>query len=355
MLVYYNNKAIETSEKYTVLQLCSKIGVEIPRFCYHARLSIAANCRMCLIQIEDSTKPIASCAIGLVEGLRFYTNTSLVKKMRESVLEFLLANHPLDCPICDQGGECDLQDQTMVFGTDRGRFYEKKRAVTDFFTGMIIKTYMTRCIHCTRCVRFNTEVERENSLGVLGRGQNTKIGMYIKNSLKSKYSGNLIDICPVGALTSKVSSFIFRPWELRSIYSIDVSESNHSPIRIDFRGSLIIRILPKNTESLKFGWISDKARFLFDGLFYQRLAKTWYYGYSPSWEVSILLISRRNIEDSKIFPLSKFFFSQKRQLYNDVESNILKLMIRCNKTEYQFCKKEKIFNVKDLQFYKNYL
>lgn len=249
MKVYVNNKVIETKENFTILQLCSKIGIEIPRFCYHSRLSIAANCRMCLIQVEDSVKPIASCAMGLTEGIRVHTNTTLVKRVRESVLEFLLINHPLDCPICDQGGECDLQDQTLVFGSDRGRFYEKKRAVKDFYAGPLVKTFMTRCIHCTRCIRYNSEIEKNSTFGALGRGQEMRIGFFVKKTLNSPLAGNLVDICPVGALTSKPYAFTSRPWELRTVGSIDCSDNSYSKIRLDIRGQEIMRILPLDLDS----------------------------------------------------------------------------------------------------------
>ena len=271
MKVYVNNKVIETKENFTILQLCSKIGIEIPRFCYHSRLSIAANCRMCLIQVEDSVKPIASCAMGLTEGIRVHTNTTLVKRVRESVLEFLLINHPLDCPICDQGGECDLQDQTLVFGSDRGRFYEKKRAVKDFYAGPLVKTFMTRCIHCTRCIRYNSEIEKNSTFGALGRGQEMRIGFFVKKTLNSPLAGNLVDICPVGALTSKPYAFTSRPWELRTVGSIDCSDNSYSKIRLDIRGQEIMRILPLDLDSKSGDWISDKSRFMFDGLKYQRL------------------------------------------------------------------------------------
>ena len=291
MKVYVNDKLVETSEKYTILQLCSKVGIEIPRFCYHPKLSIAANCRMCLIQVEDSIKPIASCAMGLIEGMKIYTNSSFVKKIRESILEFLLINHPLDCPICDQGGECDLQDQTLIFGSDRGRFYEKKRAVKNFYAGFLVKTFMTRCIHCTRCIRYNSEIEKSSTLGALGRGQNMRISNFISAMLSSPLSGNLIDICPVGALTSKPYAFTSRPWELRSVLSSDVSDDYFSKIRIDVRGNEIMRIIPGSLDSEQSDWISDKSRFMFDGLNYQRLLKVTLSGTKTNWRQSVWLMS----------------------------------------------------------------
>mmetsp|Transcript_19792 Transcript_19792/g.27626 ORF Transcript_19792/g.27626 Transcript_19792/m.27626 type:complete len:303 (-) Transcript_19792:91-999(-) len=206
-----NNKRIKVPSGITILQACAQAGIEIPRFCYHEKLSIAGNCRMCLVEVAKTPKPVASCAMPVVPGMKVFTNTVMVKKAREGVMEFLLANHPLDCPICDQGGECDLQDQAMVFGSDRGRFYEYKRAVEDKDIGPVIKTIMTRCIHCTRCVRFAEEVADVPVLGTTGRGNATEIGTYIENLFDSDMSGNVIDICPVGALTSKSYTFINKP------------------------------------------------------------------------------------------------------------------------------------------------
>lgn len=208
---YLNNKLVTSDSRYTILQASSAVGVEIPRFCYHPALSVAANCRMCLVEVLDSPKPLASCAMQVTAGSRVNTLSFFVKKAREATLEFLLINHPLDCPICDQGGECDLQDQTLIFGSDRGRFYEKKKAVKNFFAGWLIKTFMTRCIHCTRCVRFNSEIEFENKIGVLGRGGSMKISNFVNTKLNSGLSGNLADLCPVGALVSKPYSFTARP------------------------------------------------------------------------------------------------------------------------------------------------
>ena len=255
----------------TVLQACEAVGIEIPRFCYHERLSIAGNCRMCLVEIEKTPKPVASCAMPTMNGMKIFTDTPLVKKAREAVLEFLLLNHPLDCPICDQGGECDLQDQAVAFGSDRSRFFETKRGVEDKNCGPLIKTIMTRCIHCTRCVRFATEVAGVEDLGTTGRGRETEIGTYVEKVFGSELSGNVIDLCPVGALTSKPYAFMARPWELRSTESIDISDAVGSNIRIDSRGTEILRILPRFNESVNEEWISDKARFGYDGLRYQRL------------------------------------------------------------------------------------
>jgi len=255
----------------TVLQACEAVGVEIPRFCYHERLSIAGNCRMCLVEIFKTPKPVASCAMPTMEGMQVFTNTPLVKKAREAVLEFLLLNHPLDCPICDQGGECDLQDQAMAFGSDRSRFFDPKRGVENKNIGPLVKMIMTRCIHCTRCVRFATEVAGVEDLGTTGRGRETEIGTYVEKVFNSELSGNVIDLCPVGALTSKPYAFMARPWELRSTESIDLSDSVGSNIRIDSRGTEILRILPRFNEEINEEWISDKTRFAYDGLKVQRL------------------------------------------------------------------------------------
>ena len=221
-IFFINNKKFYYKSDQTVLQACLNAGIEIPRFCYHKKLSIAGNCRMCLVEIEKAPKPMASCALPLMENMKIFTNTFLVKKAREGILEFLLANHPLDCPICDQGGECDLQDQSLIFGTDRGRFYENKRAVEDKNCGPLVKTLMTRCIHCTRCIRFSTEIGGVSFLGTTGRGNIMEVGSYLKGLFKSELSGNVIDLCPVGALTSKPYSFSARPWDIEKIESIDI-------------------------------------------------------------------------------------------------------------------------------------
>ena len=257
----------------SVLQACEQVGIEIPRFCFHERLLIAGNCRMCLVEIEKSPKPQASCAIPVMPGMKVFTDTPLVKKAREGVLEFLLLNHPLDCPICDQGGECDLQDQAMIFGSDRSRFFHRKRGVEDKNLGPLVKTIMTRCIHCTRCVRFATEVAGVEVLGTTSRGIDTEIGTYVEKMFDSELSGNIIDLCPVGALTSKPYAFTSRPWELRLTESVDVMDSVGSNIRIDTRGTEIMRIIPRLNEEINEEWISDKTRFSYDGLKRQRLTK----------------------------------------------------------------------------------
>ncbi len=262
---------IEVEDGLTVLQACEIAGKEIPRFCYHERLSIAGNCRMCLVEMERSPKPIASCAMPVGDGMVIHTNTPGVKKARQGVMEFLLINHPLDCPICDQGGECDLQDQAMAYGIDHSRFDENKRSVKDKDFGPLIETHMTRCIHCTRCIRFSTEVAGVEVLGGLGRGEHLEVGTYVEQAVASELSGNIIDLCPVGALTSKPYAFNARPWELAKTESIDVMDAVGSNIRIDTRGGAVMRILPVLNEEINEEWISDKTRFACDGLRRQRL------------------------------------------------------------------------------------
>ncbi|KAJ7557251.1 hypothetical protein O6H91_05G118900 [Diphasiastrum complanatum] len=269
--VSVDGHSLQIPKGMTVLQACEVAGKEIPRFCYHSRLSIAGNCRMCLVEVEKTPKPVASCAMPALPGMKIKTDTPLVKKAREGVMEFLLLNHPLDCPICDQGGECDLQDQSMVFGSDRGRFTDTKRSVVDKNLGPLVKTVMTRCIHCTRCVRFASEIAGVPDLGVLGRGGSEEIGTYVENLMTSELSGNVIDICPVGALTSKPFAFTARSWELKSTESIDVSDALGSNIRIDSRGPEVMRIIPRLNEEVNEEWISDKTRFSYDGLKRQRL------------------------------------------------------------------------------------
>ena len=274
--VYVNNKLTYVPVNSSVLEACRSVGVEVPRFCFHERLSVAGNCRMCLVELEKAPKPVASCAMPVVNNMRVFTETPLVRKARENVLEFLLINHPLDCPICDQAGECDLQDQTMVFGSDRNRFFSFKRNVEDKNCGPLVKTIMNRCIHCTRCVRFVSDIAGAEELGTTNRGRATEIGMYLQKTLKSELSANIVDLCPVGALTSKPYAFIARPWELRSVESIDFSDSIGSNIRIDFKESEIVRILPKKNEKLNEEWITDKARYSFDALKVQRLDRPYF-------------------------------------------------------------------------------
>ena len=266
-----DGEEIEVEDGLSVLQACEIAGKEIPRFCYHERLSVAGNCRMCLVEMERSPKPIASCAMPVGDGMVIRTNTELVQKARQGVMEFLLINHPLDCPICDQGGECDLQDQAMAYGFDRSRFQENKRAVKDKDLGPLVGTNMTRCIHCTRCIRFSTEIAGVEELGATGRGEHMEVGTYIEKALTSELSGNIIDLCPVGALTSKPYAFNARSWELVGTESVDVMDAVGSNIRVDSRGGEVMRVLPTLNEDINEEWISDKTRFACDGLKRQRL------------------------------------------------------------------------------------
>ncbi|WP_454619327.1 NADH-quinone oxidoreductase subunit NuoG [Bradyrhizobium cenepequi] len=274
-----DGKEIDVPPEYTLLQACEAAGAEIPRFCYHERLSIAGNCRMCLVEVKGGPKPVASCAWGVRdcrpgpkgEPPEISTRSPMVKKAREGVMEFLLINHPLDCPICDQGGECDLQDQAMGYGVDTSRFAENKRAVEDKYLGALVKTSMNRCIQCTRCVRFSTEVCGTPEMGATGRGEDMEITTYLEQALSSELQGNLVDICPVGALTSKPYAFVARPWELNKTQSIDVMDGVGSAIRVDTRGREVMRILPRINEAVNEEWISDKTRHIVDGLRVQRL------------------------------------------------------------------------------------
>ncbi|XP_063788729.1 NADH-ubiquinone oxidoreductase 75 kDa subunit, mitochondrial [Pseudophryne corroboree] len=271
--VFVDGKPVMVEPGTTVLQACEKVGVQIPRFCYHDRLSVAGNCRMCLVEIEKAPKPVAACAMPVMKGWNILTDSEKTKKAREGVMEFLLANHPLDCPICDQGGECDLQDQSMMFGSDRSRFMEGKRAVEDKNIGPLVKTIMTRCIQCTRCIRFASEVAGVDDLGTTGRGNEMQVGTYIEKMFMSELSGNVIDLCPVGALTSKPYAFTARPWETRKTESIDVLDALGSNIVVSTRGGEVMRILPKLHEDINEEWISDKTRFAYDGLKRQRLTQ----------------------------------------------------------------------------------
>jgi NADH-quinone oxidoreductase chain G len=296
--VTVDNQPIEVKPNTSILQACEIAGVIIPRFCYHERLSVAGNCRMCLVEVDKMPKLQASCAVPVLPNMVIKTNTLAVKKAREGILEFLLINHPLDCPICDQGGECDLQDQSLVYGGDRSRFKEFKRAVEDKNCGPLVKTIMTRCIHCTRCVRFINEIVGVPELGTSGRGNSIEISNYITKLFSSELSGNIIDLCPVGALTSKPYAFLSRPWELKSTESIDLFDSIHSNIRIDTRGYDIMRILPRLNESINEEWISDKVRFSFDGFSVQRLTVPLAKNdkgifYPIKWSQAIDLISRK--------------------------------------------------------------
>ncbi len=269
--IIVNNKEVEIEEGMTVFQACELAGAEVPRFCYHERLSIVGNCRMCLVEMEKSPKPIASCAMPATDGMKIKTNTPLVERARKGVMEFLLANHPLDCPVCDQGGECDLQDQSLFYGLDSSRYTENKRQVKEKYMGPLIKTEMTRCIHCTRCVRFASEIAGIPELGAIGRGEDTEITTYLEKSMESELSANVVDLCPVGALTSKPYAFEARSWELKKTETIDVMDAVGSNIRVDTYGWEVKRILPRVNEDINEEWISDKTRYACDGLLNQRL------------------------------------------------------------------------------------
>jgi NADH-quinone oxidoreductase subunit G len=291
-----NDIEVDVEDGSTVLHACEAAGVEIPRFCYHDRLSIAGNCRMCLVDMERAPKPIASCAMPAGDGMVIRTDTDRVKKAREGVMEFLLINHPLDCPICDQGGECDLQDQAMGYGLDGSRFSENKRAVDNKHMGPLISSVMTRCIHCTRCVRFATEVAGVPELGAIGRGETMEITTYLEKTLASELSANVIDLCPVGALTSRPYAFTARPWELNKTESIDVMDAVGSNIRVDARGAQVMRVLPRLNEDVNEEWISDKTRYAIDGLRRQRLDRPYARGRGGklqpiSWEEALQTVA----------------------------------------------------------------
>jgi len=271
-IVKIDGKEIEVPAGITILQACEMAGVEIPRFCYHERLSIAGNCRMCLVEVKPGPpKPQASCAMPVADKQEIITRSAVVQKARNGVMEFLLINHPLDCPICDQGGECDLQDQAMAYGFDRSRYHENKRAVPDKELGPLVKTSMNRCIHCTRCIRFATEVAGVEELGATGRGESMEVTTYVSRALSTELSGNLVDLCPVGALTSKPYAYEARSWELRKTESIDVFDALGANIRVDARGGQVMRVLPRLNDDVNEEWIGDKSRHAIDGLRYQRL------------------------------------------------------------------------------------
>ena len=320
---------VEVESGSTVLQACEAAGKEIPRFCYHERLSIAGNCRMCLVEIEKSPKPIASCAMPAVDGQIIKTNTDMVKKAREGVMEFLLINHPLDCPICDQGGECDLQDQAFNYGGGRSRYELNKRSVNQKNMGPLIKTHMNRCIHCTRCVRFSEEVAGVAEIGAINRGENMEITTFLEKTVESEMSGNVIDLCPVGALTSKPYSYEARPWELNKVETIDVMDAVGSNIRMDSKGWEVKRVLPRVNEEINEEWISDKTRYACDGLLNNRIDTPYIKlkgkHHAVSWNEAIKFISK-NSKNKKDFggligqlvdlETSYAFKSLFRKLYN---------------------------------------
>jgi NADH-quinone oxidoreductase subunit G len=300
-----DGRPVEVPSHYTLLQACEEAGAEIPRFCFHERLSIAGNCRMCLVELKGAPKPVASCAWGVRdcrpgpngEPPEVFTRSALTRKAREGVMEFLLINHPLDCPICDQGGECDLQDQAMAYGVDSSRFHENKRAVEDKYIGPLVKTWMNRCIHCTRCIRFSTEVAGVSELGATGRGEDMEITTYLERAMTSELQGNVVDLCPVGALTSAPYAFKARPWELSKTESIDVMDALGSNIRVDARGKEVMRILPRLNEAVNEEWISDKTRHCVDGLRTQRLDRPYIREQGrlrpATWQEAFTAIARR--------------------------------------------------------------
>ena len=305
--VKIDGNELEVPAGITVLQACEMAGVEIPRFCYHERLSIAGNCRMCLVEVKPGPpKPQASCALPVGDKMEITTNSAVVKKARNGVMEFLLINHPLDCPICDQGGECDLQDQAMAFGLDRSRYHENKRAVPDKELGPLVKTSMNRCIHCTRCIRFATEVAGVEQLGATGRGEYMEVTTYVQETLQTELAGNLVDLCPVGALTSKPYAFEARPWELRKTESIDVFDALGANIRVDTRGGQVMRVLPRLNDDVNEEWISDKTRHAIDGLRHQRLDRPYVRKQGKlveaSWEeaLGVAAAKLKAVEGSKV-------------------------------------------------------
>lgn len=295
----------EVEDGTLAIQACEQAGIEVPRFCYHERLAVAGNCRMCLVEVKPGPpKPQASCAITCSEGMEITTDSPMVKKAREGVMEFLLINHPLDCPICDQGGECDLQDQSMYFGRGESRYTEDKRAVGSKDMGPLLKTHMTRCIHCTRCIRFTDDIAGTNEMGALGRGEKMEITTYLEKSLTSELSANVIDLCPVGALTSRPYAYNARPWELKKTESIDVLDAVGSNIRVDTKGREVMRILPRNHDDVNEEWISDKTRYACDGLKAQRLDKPYVKKSGKlqpvSWEEALQVVADKlNDTDSK--------------------------------------------------------
>ena len=295
---------VEVESGSTVLQACEAAGKEIPRFCYHERLSIAGNCRMCLVEMEKSPKPVASCAMPVMDGQVIKTNTPMVKKAREGVMEFLLINHPLDCPICDQGGECDLQDQAFNYGGGRSRYELNKRSVDQKYMGPLIKTHMNRCIHCTRCVRFSEEVAGVSEIGAINRGENMEITTFLENTIESEMSGNVIDLCPVGALTSKPYSYEARPWELNKVETIDVMDAVGSNIRMDSKGWEVKRVLPRINDEINEEWISDKTRYACDGLLNNRIDTPFIKKdgefKEASWKEALNFINQ-NLENKKTF------------------------------------------------------
>lgn len=331
--VNIDNLNILIKANISILEACKYIGINIPKFCYHESLSVAGNCRMCLVELQKTPKPVASCAMPVVNNMTVFTSTPLVKKARENVLETLLINHPLDCPICDQGGECDLQDETKTFGLDYNKFFFNKRSVEDKECGLVIKTIMTRCIHCTRCVRFSSEISGNNFFGTINRGTKTEISNYINKTFDSFLSGNLIDLCPVGALTSKNYAFKARPWELKSVETIDLTDSSGTSVYFNYKESEIVRVIPKINKDINENWISDRIRFSFDAFNNSRLhsifEKNKEKNYAKiNWNFLIKQIKTKILSnDSKC---STFLINNEL----DLEScTVLKKIINCSKNK----------------------
>ena len=341
MNIYINNIKYKNNNKLNIIQFCNTLKIKIPVFCYHENLNIAGNCRMCLVEIEKSPKPIVACSTPLINNMNIYTESPLTKKSRENILEFLLVNHPLDCPICDQGGECDLQDNVKSFGIDRNRnFLYKKRSVEDKNLGATIKTIMTRCINCTRCVRFITEYTNNDSLKVLGRSNTTEIGTYINKFVKTEFSGNLVDLCPVGALTSKQYAFIGRPWELKKIKTLDYTDSlnifinvftknislsynSNKNISNNLKNDKIVRILPNINYNFNDNWITDKTRFSFEGVYNNRLKDI---NIINNWNNHISLGKKSNTLKWKDF----FLFKKS----NKYDKNFINIKYNLNKNHF---------------------
>jgi NADH-quinone oxidoreductase subunit G len=294
-----NGLEVEVPPGTSILQAAELLGIEIPRFCYHDRLSVPANCRMCLVEVKGAPKPVASCAMGCGDNMEVFTDSAMVARARKGVMEFLLINHPLDCPICDQGGECDLQDQAVSYGYDRSRYHETKRAVPEKNLGPLIKTFMTRCIQCTRCVRFGEEIAGAPELGLLNRGEDVEISTFVDAMIDNELSGNLVDVCPVGALTSRPYAYRARPWELRKTESIDVHDAVGCNIRIDAAGNEVMRVLPRLHEGINEDWINDRSRHACDGLTRQRLDRPYLRNkqsgkmQAVSWDEALLALASR--------------------------------------------------------------
>lgn len=350
--IFINNKLQKLNNNYNIIQACSIFSIDIPRFCYHEKLSIAGNCRMCLVEVKGINKPIASCALPISNNMEIFTDSKLVKKAREGILEFILINHPLDCPICDQGGECDLQDQTLIFGSDKGRFYDYKRSVIEKNWGPFIKTLMTRCIHCTRCVRFIDEIAGFKYLGLAGRGNSMEIFNFSDKIILSEISGNIIDLCPVGALTSKNYSFVARSWELKKKNTIDLNDSMHSNIRIDVRDSSILRILPLFNDNLNENWITDITRFSFDGFKNNRL----YFPYLKvenvfllkNW-IDIFIYLVKKIKNKKInFFIGNFIDLETAFILKKITNKYGNFSLKCDLNNF-------IINFFNIDFRKNYI